>query len=1086
MAFNIFTNNRLENLAERLINRLEQCRQESVFTPDLVVVQSSGMQHWLRLKIAETCGICANVEFRFLRAMTDKIMFDAHVIEQQRVFSESNLQWLILQVFQNENQLNRPEFSYIRNYFEDGDIELKKFQLANRLAGVFDQYIIYRPEWLLEWENNSMPALLRNDRHALWQKELWREVVRIAGGSWHYASFKDKFLKKLSCGSADYLPSHISIFGISSMPPFFLDIISAAAEHCEVDLYYLNPCMDDWSYAYSKKEIARMTNARIPDNLQYLYSGNDLLSSLGAVGRDYFKILLDQVGLSFDDWLEPDNQYSVSDAEQPTMLLQIQNDILSLRNHNSDIKLTPDKNDDSIIINSCYSKQREIEVLFDQVMFLIKERGISPDGIAVMAPEIASYAPFIEAVFNHSTTAEPIVPYTIADRTLADGNHVIATFLKIMALHNKRFTTIEVMDIFRTPEVYRRYRLEEKDLPVIRQYIADANIRWSWSGTEKCRFDLPPIHDHSWQFGFDRLLMGLAVDSHGDELIYGIAPCSDFDVAAANAVGGFIRFVSELHAHINLMRSPQTLPEWHQILNSAIDHFFCEEKDSTEDIQQLRSQLAAMNLENAPFTGSVSATTINELLENSLAPAIQPGRFFRGGITFCALAPMRSIPFDTIILLGMDNDCFPRNPRRAGFDLREQYPRPGDISKRIEDRYIFLETIMSSRKHLIISYVGRDIKSNNLIPPSVIVSELLDYLNQTYSPAPSSTIVREHPLQPFSAEYFRHQSKLMTYSQNAWHAACSLNNRQIAEEVTVSQKWFLPDNSLAEIIELNDLEKFFKNPSKKFIMTRMNAALIADEEEELKESEDLDIAPLSKWQLADVIRKFLGIQSKEMIYQRLRASGILPYSHIGTKIFEDVYKSCSELKDAVNQLTENQAPLPPQEINIKTENGVLHGHLNSVYPDIQVFDYWSESWQYYLIQSWICHLALHASGMPPRPTCLICKKQKKFRLDPVEMENANSLLNNLLEAYQFGMNQPLCFFPKTSMEFIIKRADGKDQEEALRSAAKNWFVQPPYSNGESADPYIRQCFGIELPDTDALEEGASYITPLLDSYEQIK
>ena len=93
---------------------------------------------------------------------------------------------------------------------------------------------------------------------------------------------------------------------------------------------------------------------------------------------------------------------------------------------------------------------------------------------------------------------------------------------------------------------------------------------------------------------------------------------------------------------------------------------------------------------------------------------------------------MRSIPFKVICLVGMNGDDFPRDSRAPGFDLIARNPRPGDRSRRTDDKYLFLEAIVSARDRLYISYVGRNIEDNTPIPPSVPVSELLDYLRHGF------------------------------------------------------------------------------------------------------------------------------------------------------------------------------------------------------------------------------------------------------------------------------------------------------------------------------------------------------------------
>ena len=106
--------------------------------------------------------------------------------------------------------------------------------------------------------------------------------------------------------------------------------------------------------------------------------------------------------------------------------------------------------------------------------------------------------------------------------------------------------------------------------------------------------------------------------------------------------------------------------------------------------------------------------------------------FMTGGVTFCAMLPMRSIPFRVICLLGMDGEAYPRQSKPLGFDYMARYPRRGDRSRRNDDRYLFLEAILSARERLYISYVGQSIQDNTAIPPSVLVSELIDYVDQGF------------------------------------------------------------------------------------------------------------------------------------------------------------------------------------------------------------------------------------------------------------------------------------------------------------------------------------------------------------------
>lgn len=1075
MGFNLFINNRMEILAETFAGQLREHRHASPFTPDLVVVQSAGMQHWLRLRLASANGICANVQFKFLREIADELMYSAQVIERGRAFSENSMLWMILRLFSDDALMNTPVFRHVRDYFSDSRPELKKFQLADQLASIFDRYIIYRPDWLLAWERHAEVPELRSDPHAPWQAELWRQMVALAGGPWHYAAFRDRFIARLRSGHAEFLPERITIFGISNMPRFFLDIFAECANFCEVDLFYLNPCMEDWSYAYSKREIARLGNPLTPCNLQYLYSGNDLLASFGQAGRDYFKLLLDHVELGFEDWL-------VSDAETgrnaPTMLTQLQSDILELGN--SRRAAPPAPGDDSIIINACYSEQREIEVLLDQLLALIKSDAVPPSEIVVMAPDITQYAPYIEAVFGQADSGEAVIPYTVADRLLTADSHILGAFLKIIALHSRRFTTLEVMEIFSTPAVYRRFDLDEDDLPLIRHHLNEANIRWSWDGVDKEYFGLPPDFLNSWEFGFERLLTGLAYGPT-DELIRGIAPCPDFEGDATRVVGQFSCFVRELHEAIAAMRTPALPEQWLELFQQLLSTFFSESNDYVLELQQLRVQLDRLGLDRSGFDTPVPVDVVADFLQSRLSPLTRPGRFCRGGVTFCSLAPMRSVPFQVIALLGMNNDSFPRNPRRPNFDLRDHYPRQGDVTRRIEDRYIFLETLISARSHLVISYIGQDIKSNEALPPSVVVSELIDYLNRAYPGQTGDRLVRKHPLQPFSPRYFRGVPPLFSFSRTSYQCANALLNRPA--EPDASGRWHLPPATRTgeDVIPLQELCRFLNNPARSFISRRLKSRLEVRQEDELRETENFQLDPLERYQLADGILEILltavspDAACLEDLYAKLHAAGDLPAGENGRRAFDSVAGECLAIRQTILDIVDGEEPLRPASIDIRRPEYSVTGVLDSLYPGKQLFYYFSSSYQKYLLSAWTAHLALHASGLPPRPTHLVCKAPHHYRIAALSQDEAAAELRNIIEFYRHGTDEPFCFFPATSVTLVRAMLEN-GPDAAAREARKSWYSDR-FSRGDDQDTYVKACFGADMPPPELLEAVAR---PLLE------
>ncbi|MDE4963606.1 exodeoxyribonuclease V subunit gamma, partial [Francisella tularensis] len=82
-------------------------------------------------------------------------------------------------------------------------------------------------------------------------------------------------------------------------------------------------------------------------------------------------------------------------------------------------------------------------------------------------------------------------------------------------------------------------------------------------------------------------------------------------------------------------------------------------------------------------------------------------------VTFCSMTPIRSVQFRVIAMIGLNNGKFPHQESAISFDLIARIGRKkGDRTKRDDDRYFFLESILSARDNLYISYICRSVNTN--------------------------------------------------------------------------------------------------------------------------------------------------------------------------------------------------------------------------------------------------------------------------------------------------------------------------------------------------------------------------------------
>ncbi len=169
--FTVISSNRLETLADRLAEIVRHPLSSSL-EPETIIVQSRGMERWVSMALAQRNKICANVWYpfpnTFLETMFRRILPD---LPERSPFDREVLTFRILKTL--STILNRPQFSSLRRYLADDDSGLKAFQLSMRLADLYDQYLVFRPEMILQWERGQGD----DSSDSRWQAELWRALV---------------------------------------------------------------------------------------------------------------------------------------------------------------------------------------------------------------------------------------------------------------------------------------------------------------------------------------------------------------------------------------------------------------------------------------------------------------------------------------------------------------------------------------------------------------------------------------------------------------------------------------------------------------------------------------------------------------------------------------------------------------------------------------------------------------------------------------------------------------------------------------------------------------------------------------------
>lgn len=1059
------TSNDLNVLADRLARTVAEEPLGDPLRPEIVVVPTRGMGRWLSLRLARATGVCAHTRFVFPnRLVTDVLRPLVPDADDPALFDRDNLTWAVADLLRTDAALrNRPETAPLARYA--GDSELRLYQLASRIADTLDQYLMFRPDYVRAWERDR--RRLADDPDEAWQALVWRALAARLGGG-HHLRLQERLVARLKQGpraAVTACAERVSVFGLSTLPQYHLDILAALARHIPVYIHLLTPSAEYWGDLQSERERRRLRGGRPADpeldRDLHLGTRQPLLEAWGRTGRDFLEALIDR---------DAQEEELFAGRARRHLLGHLQADLETLvhRGHGDDpaaapVELAPD--DRSIRVVSGHSPMREAEILHDHLLDCFAALpGLEPGDILVMAPDIETYAPYLRAVFDSAPPGQRI-PYTIADRSPRRESPVAEAFLALLRLADSRFAAPDVLGLLEFAPVRERFGLAAGDLERVRVWLAGANIRWGLDGPSKERLGLPPEPAHTWRAGLDRLLLGYALPPEADALFSGIAPAAGVEGDGAAVLGRLAELVAAFGQLARTLDGRGTRREWARRLTTVLDEFFVRSEEVDRETERLRA--AIHDLGEFPGLGNEGPAYGLDAVRHSLEETLgQPGvefGFLTGRVTCCSMVPMRSIPFRVIALLGLNDAEFPRQAPECGFDLMRREHRILDRSRRDEDRCLFLESLLSARDVLYISYIGRHARDNSALQPAVVVSQLIDYIAQGYrfpdagprrAPGDDPLISRlavEHPLQPFSERYFTGSpdGALFTFSEADAHAAGS----DAAAAPAVPSR-LPPAGPEWRVVTPGQLTGFFRNPAKFLLVNRLQARFEREVAEPSGE-EPFALDSLAKYVLKEaVLNRPAAEADPDPVRARLQAAGELPPGAAGRVAFAELWQEAAAIRALV---AEAQGDAEPEavavELALPGPDGPLtiRGAVGGVYGGTLLRARPGEVRAVDRLSLWVEHLLLSA-GHPGRVGrgVFIGKKKKdadQWSIAPVS--DPATVLARLLEVFWEGVHGFIPFAPQSSDAFAAEYRKWGDAARAMRAAKKEWvggFRTFPESN----------------------------------------
>lgn len=1022
----------------------------------IFLVQSNGVAEWLKIAIAEEMGVCAATRIdlpgRFLWGAY-RNMLGRDQVPSRSALDKSALTWRLMRLL--PEHLDEPDFAPLRHFLADGDPE-RRLQLAERLADLIDQYQVYRADWLNDWaEGRDGLRRAQGDVKPLdddqrWQAQLWRAILADLPEEFRETgrvNTHQKFLEAISSGAtpAGQLPRRVVLFGISALPEQTLQALSALSTHTQVLIAVPNPCQFYWGDIIEGRDLFKAKHKRQQSRggkdlamvpLEELHAhSHPLLAGWGRLGRDFVRLLDD-----FDNAEATRARFSslridlFTEGDGDTLLEQVQaaiRDLLPLADHPHTLLDTSDR---SIEFHVAHSIQREVEVLHDQLLSMFAEAnagGLRPRDVVVMVPDIETFCPSIRAVFGQYSRHDPrFIPFEIGDVKDRGVNPLLVALDWLLRLPQQRCRQSEVRDLLDVPALSSRFGLEEADLPQLSQWIEGSGVRWGLDQDHRNGLGLGPAGEqNSWIFGIRRMLLGYA--SGAGATYAGIEPYAEVGGLDAALAGSLAQLVETLLLWRSVLAESVSPAIWGSRARELMRAFFTSDDEADRlTLAQLEESLQHWleSCESAAYQEAVPLAVLREAWLGAIDEPTLNHQFVSGGVTFCSLMPMRAVPFRVVCLLGMNDADYPRRTQHVDFDLLAQpgMARPGDRSRRDDDRYLMLEALLAARDKLYISWVGRNVRDNSEQPASVLVSQLRDYLAADWD-CQLGQMTTEHPMQPFSRRYFE-DGGLITYARE-WRAAHS--DIQLPEEDALPP--FEPEPQFR--LKLGELARFVKQPAKYFFRQRLGV-VFAEDQVMGEDEEPFGLNALEEYYMADSLLDDTG--TPESIAEvplclreragRLGREGVLPIGLVGQHWQNQLINTLVPVRSAWLNLC-RQFPTPADKLPVSFDHdGVrLDDWLDKMHSNgtdavwltqiaSKVTNKKEEVRGEKLIDGWLRQLVAAALGH--RVTGYLVARDAIITMAPLDRKEARKTLETLITCWRDGMNRPLPTACKTALAHL--------------------------------------------------------------------
>ncbi|WWP00212.1 MAG: exodeoxyribonuclease V subunit gamma [Candidatus Dasytiphilus stammeri] len=1032
--FIIYHSNQLEILNLLMSHHLKKLDFDDPFYSEEILVPSTNIIPWLEMSITEQIGITANIKFTLPETFIWNMLVCCmlHDFPQENMFTKEKIKWKIMAII--PTLLHQTEFKIFKQYLSINTDHDHLFILATYLAELYYQYLIYRPEWLMQWEKNKFTEI---DQSQIWQVYLWYEIMsntnKLDQSLYHIANLYHGFLKKMRyLKKPTNLPKRIFIFNISRLPPLYLKILDALSKHIDIHFFLINPCRHYWGdiNEYKQETVT-----------------HPILKSWGKLGRDNFYIL---------SQFEQINEIEAFvDIKNDNMLHSLQHDLLELEDYTTmSFTENPLKkkrlfnlNDNSIQIHISYSLQRELEVLQDRLYdLIINDSSLTLNDIIIMVPDINLYAPFIQAVFGN-TQSQYYLPFHICDQSLNQIYPLVRSFISFLRIiEEDKLSLDKIVSLLDIPALATNFEISQENLAYLHQFLSEYEN------------SINKYDDNENQ-------IKLFLESNKNQL-------------GAKLVEGISKICIKLSQWRNVILQPCILTEWKDLFSEMIKDFFFIDDHTDQEVVAVLTFIKHkwyVILEDAiPSHHEILSIQLlyDELIMqlNEIKSHID---FMKNCINFCSLISIRLIPFKIVCLLGMNDGIYPRISSSISYNLMLQHPKIGDISQRDNDRYLFLETLLSVREMFYLSYIGTSIPGNIKKLPSIFINEILNYIVHSYY-WPNNVLDFDNSAKKITKhlQCFHDKYTDVMLKQNDCIINPSINNMVLPKPI---------------INELNIQEflYFWQHPVRAFFNNRLGVKFFYPKI--IKYSNQSCVLDKLNYEFnTELLKILIQDNNPSDLFAFYRTKGFLPDGVFGEIFLQKQHNSMNKLAQIIKKYYCSSAKNLQIDLTIRRMRLRLTGYLSHVQFDGLV------RWKCTRLNFrdglllWLEHL-IYCMMKRNGNSRMFGQENTKWSFGALDSQEATDHLIHFIEGYQCGMSSPILLLPKTGGAWLkasydkkksILSHDGRTQLKARQRLLMTWICD---KTGEINDPYLQRLFRImdEFHIKEVIRNAEAWLLPIM-------